>query len=251
MSSSDNNIREGETMHPRISRREFVVRAALAPFVLYDVPAFAQTPTSKRAALVVGVDRPTGLQPLSAAASAASDVAQWLTGQRYEVVLRTDANGAAVSAEDLKKIVKGFVQRNNLTMLVVYFAGHGFVDGQGEYWLLSDAPEDTDATIDNTRAAASARRSNIPNVVIISDACRTMKDELKFVSVRGQDLFPASDSLATQDVDEIRGSHFGGATWEARVKTYESLFTRSLLKVYSAPPLDCTKNIGGVTVVTN
>jgi uncharacterized caspase-like protein len=168
------------SMKSAIDRRTMIRSAALFPFILGATRGAAECRAADKArvALVIGVDRPKVAQQLNAAASAANDVAKWLTCQGFEVSLHTDEGGKTVKFDDLYNIVEGYVERNTVKMLVVYFAGHGYADRGTENWLLSGAPENSNELIGLDLCSIAAQRQGIPNVVFISDACRSIKADL-------------------------------------------------------------------------
>jgi hypothetical protein len=95
-------------------RRDFLVAGGATLSALTARPSLAQGKRS--AAVVVGVDRPDGLTPLGGAASGAKDVADWLSGEHFEVTLLTDQptpNGPPkqVHADDVTRAVRTFVDR--------------------------------------------------------------------------------------------------------------------------------------------
>jgi hypothetical protein len=74
--------------------------------------------------------------------------------------------------------------------MVIYFSGHGFVLQSSEYWMLSDALEDPNAAISLDDSIVHARKSAIPNVVFISDACRSAPESLQLTQIHGSVIFP-------------------------------------------------------------
>jgi hypothetical protein len=245
-------------MNGGIDRRALIRSAALLPLILAtnkSARGCVTKPSPSRAAVVIGVDRPKVAQRLNAAASAAKDVADWLACQGFEVSLNTDEDGQAVRFDGLYTAVSGYVGRNTLKMLVIYFAGHGYADRGGEFWLLSDAPDNPNELIDLQQCRVAAQRLGIPNVVFISDACRSIKADLGTFDAAPRNLFPASSLPDEGYVDLILGSHLGEQTFEARLadssKHYTSLFTRTFLSAYQDPPEDCVEKIDGVEVLPN
>jgi len=58
----------------------------------------------KKAAVVIGVDKPGNYTPLKSAASGAEEIATWLNCEGYDVTCLTDKNGI-VSAQDAKSAI--------------------------------------------------------------------------------------------------------------------------------------------------
>ncbi len=125
-----------------MKRRDFVrliVGATASPLAARQ--SVSQSAPDTRAAVVIGVNKAGDLPVLRAAISGARDVAKWLQTEGFEVKLLIDDRGP-VRARDVFLDVSEFVNRGTLDQLVIYFAGHGFLNpGRGEVWLLSDAPE--------------------------------------------------------------------------------------------------------------
>jgi len=79
----------------------------------------------RKAAVVIGVNKPGDFSPLNSAASGAEDVAKWLKGEGYDVTCITDET-KPVTAKDIETVISGYVtQPARYHMLVVYFSGHG------------------------------------------------------------------------------------------------------------------------------
>jgi Caspase domain len=201
----------------------------------------------KAAAVVIGVDRTGGLTTLKAAASGAQDVAAWLAQSGYEVTSFTDApdkngNRKAVTRKEIFDAVSEYVGRDNLDKLVIYFAGHGYLRSPSEIWLLSGAPGDPSEAVDQTTSVDMARASNIPNVVFISDCCRSVASELIGQKVTGATIFPnrAAGRIAPE-IDNFFATRPGTAAIESEVKEWakaSGLFTRVLTASHRDPPSD-------------
>jgi len=95
-----------------------------------------------RAAVAIGVNKTGGLTPLRAAVSGAKQVAEWLTGEGLQVSCLVDDAGP-VTIDAVKRAIKTYVDLGTLEQLVIYFAGHGYLNGTAETWLLSGAPGNT------------------------------------------------------------------------------------------------------------
>jgi hypothetical protein len=203
-----------------------------------------QVPGAKRGAVVIGVDKAGDLPKLRAAASGARAVAEWLRSEAFEVKLFIDDTGP-VEAPQLLKAISGFIDRGTLEQLVVYFAGHGFVSGTvSEMWLLSDAPRDPNAAVALYECAALAEQSGIPNVVFISDACRSRADTLGTERVRGGIIFPSQQPGrgANSDVDQFLATRVGAAAYEYTVAqstaAFQGIYTECFLDAFKHPYAD-------------
>jgi hypothetical protein len=143
----------------------------------------------KRAAVLIGVDKTGALPRLRDAAKGARRMEEWAKGQGMNpVTVLTDEQGP-VDVSAVKRAIRDIVDAG-ADQLVVYFAGHGVNIRYGEYWLLSDAPEDTQAAVNVEGSNVLARYCGIPHVVFISDACRTAADGIQAQFVTGSEIFP-------------------------------------------------------------
>jgi uncharacterized caspase-like protein len=79
-----------------------------------------------RAAIVIGVNRTTGLAELSGAAADAGSFAQWIRKQGFETKLFADGSGKKVRFGDIFDEVTRIVDANTYSQVVIYFSGHGF-----------------------------------------------------------------------------------------------------------------------------
>jgi hypothetical protein len=235
-------------------RRDFLaggtsIAGALAARLAHGQPA-------KRAAVVIGVDKVGDLPKLNAAASGARTVADWLQAEGFEVKRFID-DQKPVLVGDIKAAIKELVNRGTLDQLVIYFAGHGFISLSSEFWLLSDARQDPDEAISLTEARDASRNFGIPNVVFISDACRSLADSLQTRNVRGSVVFPnASPSgRVTTEVDKFLATRIGDAAWEVSVgnsvKDFRGVYTACFLDAFRSPYQDMVQMVDGEPVVPN
>ena len=128
-----------------------------------------------RCAVVIGVGKTGGLTPLESPIPGAKLIAKLFRKNRYDVKLVTDEAGP-VTAAQIAAAIKTFIDKqptNGYRLLVVYFSGHRYWKNQGDLWLLSNAPDDADEAVSFLECADIAQDSGIPNVVLISDACRS------------------------------------------------------------------------------
>lgn len=216
----------------------------------------AQPSTPGRAAVVIGVDQAGDLPALRGARSGALQVASWLQREGFEVRTFVDGDRPVVASE-LFDAVSGFVGRGTTTQLVIYFAGHGFINGYSEHWMLSKAPDNPNEAISLIESVTLARQSAVPNVVFISDACRSRSDSLRTERVRGSLIFPTSRSAPATptDVDLFLAPLVGDPSWEVpvgqSVGSYQGIYTAAFLDAYKNPARDMVKLVGGQMVVPN
>lgn len=200
---------------------------------------------AKKAAVVIGVDQTGGLDKLTSAAAGAEAVAAWLKNEGYDTECLTD-KAEPVTASDIKKAVAKFVTlpaRYNL--LVVYFSGHGYWHARADCWLLSGAPIDTSEAINLEGAMDLARFSGIPNVVFISDACRSIPDARSGAYVTGIDAFPNYAEITNKSkVDSFKATSEARAAFEGKINGVpHSILTYALMSAYQEPSADMVKEV--------
>jgi caspase domain-containing protein len=211
----------------------------------------------RRAAVIIGIDSYPHLPPLRAAVSGADEMDAFLRGEGFDTRRFTDRAGP-VKGSDIFDAVAGFVDDSaGFDQLVIYFSGHGFLSGTTEFWMLSNAPYDTSEAVSVLESAELAYQSNIPNVVIISDACRSIPSDLGTGQVTGRKIFPAGRTPDRRtDVDIFFATRPGAASYELpvsqSVRQYEGIYTSAFLKAFSQPTSDMVYRFdNGVTVIPN
>ncbi len=236
-----------------LTRRTMLLGAAAFPAVL---PTGALAAPGDRAAVVIGVNQTGDLPPLNAAVSDANRVGDWLDGEGFEVTRFVD-DTAPVEVAPIHNAISALVRGPMLDQLVVYFSGHGFVQGYGEFWLLTDAPGDVNAAVSLDECLHLARDTGIANVVFISDACRSTAASLQAQRVRGSVIFPndGSSGRIQPEVDIFYATRVGEESNELPVgesiKRPIGLFTDVFLDAYAAPAPEMVKKVGGIDVVPN
>lgn len=210
----------------------------------------------QRTAIVIGVDKAGDLPKLRAAKSGARQVAQWLKAQGFSVKLFVD-EGKPVRVADLFEAIAAVVSQGNQNQLVIYFAGHGFINNYSEFWLLSQAPDNPNEAVSLVESVALARQSGIPNVVFISDACRSRSDSLRTERVRGSLIFPnnGGSPVPPSDVDQFLATLVGEPSWEVSVSEssshYQGIYTSTFLDAFEHPDTAMIRKIDGKDVVPN
>lgn len=197
-------------------------------------------PISTRAAVVIGVDNVKGLPGLKAT-DGANQVADWLRNEQFDVKLLMDT-AEPVTLEKVFNAVSEFVYRDNVTMLLVYFAGHGFMANTNtEWWVLSDALSNPNNAVGFLESVGAAKLSGIPNVVFISDACRSTPQSLGVGNVSGGKIFPTRRGTSGDvDIDRFMATSAGGQAIELPVsesvaRGYQGIFTASFLEAFKQP----------------
>ncbi|WFP94934.1 caspase family protein [Ensifer adhaerens] len=197
---------------------------------------------SKRAAVIIGVDRTGELAVLEGCATGAEAVAKWLRDEGFDTIVLTDANDKVVTAAMVMEAVSTFVSAQTYHQLVLFFSGHGYWKNETELWLLSNAPKDANEAISWMETAEFAKDCGIPNVVLISDACRTIPQTKSATRVRGSVVFP-NENLSTlrSKVDKFMAAAIGQPAYETKLApegTRTSVFTHCLLQAFREPDPD-------------
>jgi len=209
--------------------------------------------SSRNVGLVaVGVDRTGVLTELAGAASGAAKVATWLRSQSIFGVTSfitelTDAGNAKVSARQVQDAVRALIDRGDLDLLILYFAGHGIVkSGNDEQVLLSDIQTYKDEAIAIAPTVLNAFYSTVPHVIVISDACRSAVDPFGSLgTVAGK---PALDRRAVVGARKSKVDVFYATEPSQTAKEFEGegFFTEVLLDALMNPPESVSENWPGL-----
>jgi hypothetical protein len=237
-------------------RRDFVFSGLAVAGTLKSRRLVAQPSSAARAAVVVGVNKTGSLPILNAAASGAVTLATWLRSEGFEVKLLVDTSGP-VKASDVFDAISELVGRGTLDQLVLYFSGHGFLNGFSETWMLSNAPQNPNEAISVEECVILARESAIPNVVFISDACRSRPDGFVASRVRGSLVFPNSavSRNARTEVDQFFATLPGSPAYEIATidsaRVFEGIYTSSFMQAFQSPTEEMIRVVKGARVVPN
>jgi Caspase domain len=234
-----------------MERRHFLT-AALGATAALRFPRLHAQPVVTRGAIVIGVDKAGNLTPLRAAKSGARSVATWLQTEGFDVKLFVD-DGAPVALHDISAAIKRYVQAGTLEQLVIYFAGHGFIDGTvSEFWMLSDATDDPNEAVSVTESTRFAEQSGITSVVFISDACRSRAS----LGLQGGALFsPKAGTQTPAVVDQFLAARVGCSAYEVTPagdpSAAHGIFTACLLEAFKKPYPTMVETVEGRPVVPN
>lgn len=182
----------------------------------------------------IGIDKADGLTPLGAAVSGAKEFALWGQSQGYTTDLFVDETKRVTQSEIFDKISEIIVAKT-FEQLIVFFSGHGILKSPSqEIWLLSNARNNPNESINLTGSIDNARTSGIPYIVFISDACRILPNELQFTG-NGSVIFPIVDDT-DQDcaIDILYATRPGNPALEQNSKSNTKkfgLFTQALLEI--------------------
>jgi hypothetical protein len=245
-------------------RRDVLRLGAAVPAALASRRARGQTKAIERAAIVIGVDRPKGLPPLRGAASGATKIGQWLKSQGFEVapfidVLKDDKGGEIlknVKVGEIYDAIEKFVGLGTLKQLLVYFAGHGSYVGTGDFWLLSDALHDSNQAINLRHCEQFSRQLGVPNVILISDTCRSTSASLGIQSLTGYNIFPRKGNYKVHTfLDQFWAVREGDVAYEVKVQDaagkYDGIYTTCFLDAFFNPDPNMIDDVRGVKVVLN
>lgn len=205
----------------------------------------------QRAAVLIGVDKTGGLPQLNAVQSGVERVRTWAATQpgmrapdnSPRITVVTDVGGGKVTAQQIKDAVKRWVDDGTIEQLFIYFAGHGANVRYGEYWLLSNAPDDPKEAVNVGGSVPLGRQCGIPHVVMISDACRTAAASMQSQAVQGTIIFPNTGPAAKPGcVDSFYATALGKPALEVSdpnaASGFDAVYTTSLVDGLSgkAPP---------------
>jgi hypothetical protein len=199
----------------------------------------------KKAAVVIGVNKTGKLTPLSSAAEGAKRVADWLTGEGYDVCCLTDLAGP-VTRGDVEKAIEAYVTLPaRYHLLLVYFSGHGYWQARSDTWLLSGAPRRPSEAINLRTAIDMAKYSGIPNVVFVSDACRSIPDTRGGASLEPTGAFPNYDEITTPSkVDYFKATSEARPAYEGRIDgAPQSVLTAALMAAFHEPESQMVRSI--------
>ncbi|HEV7333168.1 MAG TPA: caspase family protein [Flavisolibacter sp.] len=147
----------------------------------------------KKKLISIGINNAKGMTGLQAAASGAEQFAKWASSQGYEIDVFTDNNGKAVRTYQIFDAVNSCIQSKTYEQLIIFFSGHGVLKGPNqEVWILSEAINNPNESINLTGSIDNARTCGIPYIVFISDACRVLPTEIQLTG-SGSVIFPICD----------------------------------------------------------
>ena len=199
----------------------------------------------KKAAVVIGVNKTGKLTPLGSAAEGAKRVADWLTGEGYDVCCLTDLAGPVTRADVEKAIERYVTLPARYHLLLVYFSGHGYWQARSDTWLLSGAPTRPGEAINLRTAIDMAKYSGIPNVVFVSDACRSIPDTRSGASLEPAGAFPNYDEITTPSkVDYFKATSEARPAYEGRIDgAPQSVLTAALMAAFREPEAQMVRSI--------
>src|SRR5215831_5810857 len=153
-----------------------------------ELPAYPRE--MKRAAVLISVKKTGNLPGLQGTQKAIEDMQEWVQAQHFKIITTISDESSPVEPKHIKDAIQNILKPGDVTQLIVYFTGHGVNIRYGEYWLLSDAPSDSQAAVNVDGSVVLARQSGVPHVVLISDACRTAAEGIQAQAISGSEIFP-------------------------------------------------------------
>lgn len=195
-----------------------------------------------RAYVLVGVSMIGGLEPLRAVASALDSMELWALSQtdRSHVTVLKDVDGGEVTTSDIFDAIDRFVSDPEVDHLCVYFSGHGILQHNSEFWLLSRCARNMSEAVNLASTVRTAMYGRVPHVVFISDACRSLAPDLGLASVSGSDVYPRDDvSRRAQKVDQFFATLQGEAAVEIHMADradFEAVYTTVLSEALHGRP---------------
>lgn len=236
-----------------MKRRTFLISGLAMAALTRSASLFAQTP-GPRAAIVIGVNRSAGLTHLQGSVPGAQKVSNWLKSEGFEVSTLTD-DKSPLKLDDVYQEAKRLINLGTLNQLIIFFSGHGINFFTDEYWLLSGAPENPNEVISVKNAIQYARWTAIPNVVFISDACRTPPEDISLRQLRPGSLFPTLKPTSIDvEVDRFFATLPGDPALElsfSKNTKRHGVFTEAFLDAYKFPDAEMVSVINGIQVIPN
>jgi hypothetical protein len=194
-----------------------------------------------RVAIVIGVNKPKAPAPLQGAVSDAIGFATWIAKQGFETTSFVDDKNPVTFASIFAEVER-VVNAGTYSQMVIYFAGHGLQNGGSEMWLLSGAPDNSGEAISVEASVMAARESGLASVVFISDACRSIPNNLQSSRLDGSSIFPNRqlNRRTRPEVDRLFATLPSLVAVEAAKADdkarREGVFTREFILSYRNPP---------------
>lgn len=193
---------------------------------------------NRKCAVIIGVNQTGQLPKLQGAVKGAEDFYAWADAKQFDTALITDKT-ETVTVRKIKDAIKEFTKEKTYDLMIIYFAGHGFLkSAYDEYWLLSDAPEDPNEAVNVLSSKSFARKCRVPHVVFISDACRSRPADAQISEVVGSSIFGnpggRNEIDSTMNIDMLFATMPGDPAYEASIDEalpgYKGIYTEHLIK---------------------
>lgn len=204
---------------------------------------------NRRAAVIVGVGTSAGLQRLSSAGPMVRSLGNWLstTSPGYDVTVITDEDGHQVTRAEIFKAIRKYVTVPvRYELLLVHYIGHGLYQARNDIWMLSDLPVDRAACVSLTATLNDAKFCGIPNVVVVSDACRVLPGEVELSEVDASSIIPQYPEfpVETSCVDYFQATGRGTPAFEGEIEgVRRSFLSHAFREAYRHPRPDMVSEI--------
>ncbi len=155
-----------ETLPPAVTRsvsRDTTSASGVAPMLSVDGTRFG-----RYYALIVGVQDYDHMAPLKTPVSDAQAVADVLQ-RRYgfQTTLLTNPDYHVLAGE----LVKVLSNRSPEDNVLIYFAGHGELEGKEGFWLPRDADQNRDSVLPNSLLVSAMSQYSGRTLLVIADSC--------------------------------------------------------------------------------
>ena len=202
---------------------------------------------SKRC-IAIGVNKvKDSTLPALNAAQDAEAFHQWAQAHGFVSVVLTD-QGQDVTLQMIKDEVNAAIAAG-ATQILVYFGGHGILKApETEIWLLSGAMGDSQQGVNLAGSVAAARNGKVPNVVFISDACRSVTTNLTLFRVNGGEIFPPDFvPRSSAELDRLYatlpGSSAADFSDSDEASKYHGVYTKCLMRALEGNELSATETL--------
>ncbi|MGR3524734.1 MAG: hypothetical protein ACU0CT_01885 [Paracoccaceae bacterium] len=210
-------------------------------FGLLGDDQYSEVAPNRRAAVIVGVGTSAGLPCLTSAGPMARCLGDWLstTSPGYDVTVITDEEGHEVTRAEIFKAIRAYVTVPvRYELLLVHYIGHGLYQARNDIWMLSDLPVDRAACVSLTATLNDAKFSGIPNVVVVSDACRVLPGEVVLSEVDPSSVIPQHPEfpIETSCVDYFQATGRGTPAFEGEIDgVRRSFLSHAFREAYRHP----------------
>lgn len=203
---------------------------------------------NRRAAVIVGVSTSAGLTPLTSAGPMARSLGDWLSTAipGYDVTVITDENGHQVTPDEIFDAISTYVTVPvRYELLLVHYIGHGLYQARNDIWMLSKLPNNRSACVSLTATLNDAKFSGIPNVVVVSDACRVLPSDLDLSDLSPSAIIPYLKDfpIETTCVDYFQATGRGTPAFEGEIEgTRRSFLSHTFREAYRKPRPGMVRN---------
>lgn len=118
----------------------------------------------------IGVANPSGMAPLPGVYNSIDQMADWANSQNYSDVEIVTDKEEPVTAKRIASHLSPLLEKS-IFRIVVYFAGHGFLNSPDQVWILSDGPDVNSGRISRDTLRASISTYRPKQISMIADAC--------------------------------------------------------------------------------